>query len=220
MNAVMKFRFLITFHALILCGFFCASVPATELQRVVKGVDYVVVATVQKAEVFQLPDGAKRVFLDSLGTGYFRQKDYFLKANLSVINVITSSVNERIKIGDIVPVCTGQNLMVGATYIFMGRKMDAERQCGTGIVLLLGVSPGKKGIDSVVVTEDMLLMIPEKVRTIEGSIRIPGSTVANKSANKEVIVYNTYLNLDEFIHMIKAASVSRSTMSGQGGGDN
>lgn len=109
-----------------------------------------------------------------------------------------------------ISICVSNNIAVGESYLFIvGEGPRAESGCLYAISFLLGAPPHEAPNSSIVLTEDMLEMMPVSPRLYQHAIAMPDAIFRQAGCEHGVVVLNTYFDLHDFVDLLRQERVKK-----------
>lgn len=171
---------------------------------------YVVVGVVTGINAIPKQKPSKATFTDAFEAGARGSDDYYSLAQVAIERVVEGDGGKAVQSKSAIRVCTAQGLIAGASYLFfLGDGKNSAQHCLQATAFLLGTVPGQDKVAAVAITEDVLLLIPEKLTMYEDGVALPSATFVKAMCPNNLAVLKTYVKLDDFLQLVRKARADR-----------
>lgn len=103
-----------------------------------------------------------------------------------------------------ISICAGKKIAVGLTYLFIvGDSATAEHGCWPAVSFLLGALPSGAPNSSIVLTEEVLEMMPPTPRLDQYALVLGDASIKQSDCPHNEVILDTYFNLQDFVDLLK-----------------
>lgn len=177
--------------------FIAHAASAAQFQQLAVHSKYAFIGVVDTARAVPVSPMSDNKSIDTF-SGSIGSKSYYTVAAISLEKIIFGEPENAL--GETVfDVCSDQDLIAGSAYLFFVGGDGKSQKCLAAVAFQLGSPQAKKPNSAILVTHDVFLFVPEKLKITQKAFALSNPRAGQGYCDQNIVILNSYINFKEFM---------------------